>query len=116
MTKYMFLFRGGNYEKLQQSPEEMQAHMQKWINWMQGLSKQGILVDGLPLGKEGKRVTDGGDVILDGPFAEGKEIIGGYLIVNANSLDEAVTISKGCPVLERETGQVEVREIMGMEM
>lgn len=113
MTKYLYLFRGGDARRADQSPEEMQEHMQKWGVWMQGLAEKGTLVDGLPLAQGGKVLTNGGNTVTDGPFAEGAEIVGGYLIVNANDLDEATEISKGCPIFEHD-GVVEVREIMSM--
>lgn len=113
MTKFMYLFRGGDATRSEQSPEEMQAHMEVWKSWMGNLAGNGQLVDGLPLSKEGKVVLSAGETITDGPFAEGNEIVGGYLIVNANNLDEAVEISKGCPIYEHQ-GSVEVREIMSM--
>ena len=53
MTKFMYLFRGGDGRRASQSPEEMQAHMEVWKTWMGGLAGKGTLVDGLPLGKEG---------------------------------------------------------------
>ncbi|NND33607.1 MAG: hypothetical protein HKN76_13535 [Saprospiraceae bacterium] len=113
MSNFMFLFRGGDAQRVQQSPEEMQAHMQKWGVWMGGLKEKGKLIDGLPLGKEGKVVEKSGEVITNGPFAEGAEVVGGYLIVTADSIDEAVEISKGCPIFEH-GGTTEVREIMSM--
>jgi len=58
----------------------------------------------------GRKIT-----VTDGPFTEAKEIVGGYLIVSAGSLEEATTMSKGCPVLE-EGGSVEVRQIHPMQM
>ena len=97
------------------SPEEKQEHMQKWGVWMQELAQKGKLVDGLPLGKLGKVVEKSGEVIHDGPFAEGAEVVGGYLIVNANSFDEAVELSKECPIYEN-NGNTEVREIMNMDI
>jgi len=115
MKDYLFLFRGGDAARAQTSPEEMQEHMQKWGAWMQGLSQKEVLVGGLPLDKGGKVVEKAGEVITDGPFAEGKEIVGGYLMVKSESLDGAVDISKGCPIFEHE-GTVEVREIMPMDM
>ena len=102
----MYLFRGGDGRRASQSPEEMQAHMELWKNWMGGLAGKGQLVDGLPLGKGGKVVSKSGATITDGPFAEANEIVGGYLIVNASSLEDAVEISKGCPIFEHE-GTVE---------
>lgn len=113
MNKYLYLFRGGDALMNKLSPEQMQEHMQKWGAWMQGLTEKKILIDGLPLSKEGKRVKEAGKVIIDGPYTEGAEVVGGYLIVNAESLDHAVEISKGCPIFES-GGEVEVREIMSM--
>ncbi len=115
MTKYLYLFRGGDARRAEQSPEEMQAHMQKWGAWMNGLAEKGSLDSGLPLNGSGKVVSEGGSTVTDGPFAEGAEIVGGYLIVNADRLDEATEISKGCPIFEH-NGTVEVREIMSMDM
>jgi len=115
MKEYLFLFRGGDAVRAEQSPEEMQKHMQKWGAWMQGLAKEGTLVGGLPLDKGGKVVEKAGEIITDGPFAEGKEVVGGYLIVKSDSLDGAVEISKGCPIFEH-TGSVEVRELLSMDM
>lgn len=115
MSNFLFLFRGGDARRLEQSPEEMQEHMQKWGAWMGGLQEAGKLVDGLPLSKEGRVVQKGGDLITDGPFAEGAEVVGGYLIVTAEDLDGAVEISKQCPIFEHD-GNVEVREIMSMNM
>jgi hypothetical protein len=114
MNKFMFLFRGGDARREQQSPEEMQAHMEVWKTWMGDLAGKGQLVDGLPLGKDGKVVKQSGENITDGPFAEGNEIVGGYLIVNAVDIRKAVEISKSCPIFEHE-GTVEVREIMSMD-
>ncbi|MFK5973061.1 MAG: YciI family protein [Flavobacteriaceae bacterium] len=115
MSNFLFLFRGGDATRIEQSPEEMQEHMQKWGAWMGGLKEKGKLVDGLPLAKEGNVVHKGGDVITDGPFAEGAEVVGGYLIVTADDQKEAVEISKACPIFEH-NGNVEVREIMSMNM
>lgn len=114
MQKYLYLFRGGDARMAEMSPEEVQAHMGEWKTWMQGLAEKGQLVDGLPLKAEGKQVSKKGSVVTDGPFAEGAEIVGGYLMVNASSLDEATEISKGCPILDAEDGHIEVREIANM--
>lgn len=113
MTKYLYLFRGGDARRLDSSPEEMQAHMQKWGTWMQDLAEQGTLVDGLPLAKEGKVLINDGNTETDGPFAEGAEIVGGYLIVNAKDITDASNIAKGCPIFEHK-GSLEIREIMSM--
>jgi hypothetical protein len=115
MEKFMYLFRGGDIAAAQQSPDVMQAHMQKWMTWMKALGEKGLLVGGEPLQQEGKQVSGTKKVITDGPFVEAKEAVGGYLIVNANDIDHAVEISKGCPILEVD-GKIEVRPIQKMEM
>src|SRR4051812_14443228 len=100
MKEYLFLFRGGDGRTLQQSPERWQAHMQKWMEWMGGLSAQGSLVGAQPLDGTGRQVAGTGKVVTDGPFMEGKEMVGGYLMCRADNYDGAVEISKGCPILE----------------
>ena len=112
MAEYLLLFRGGDSARTeeQQSPEKWQAHMQKWMQWMGELTAQGKFVGAQPLKMAGRVVAGSKKVVTDGPFVEGKEMVGGYLICRAESLDEAVEISKGCPVLEHE-GLVEIREI-----
>ena len=104
MRQYLYVFRGG-YPPEEISPEEMQSHMEKWVSWMQKISAVGH-----PLHSEGKVVRNGGDVITDGPFTEGKEIVGGYVTLPANDMDHATEISKECPIFEW-GGFVEVREI-----
>lgn len=114
MSEFLYLFRGGDARAASGSPEAMQAHMGKWMTWMDDLAKQGKLSGGLPLKNDGKTVQSRG-VVTDGPYAEGKEIVGGYLIVKANDLNEATEISKDCPIFEYD-GTVEIREIQSMEM
>lgn len=113
MKEYLFLFRGGDTPE---SPEASQAHMQRWIQWMGDLGEQGKFVGAQPLNKMGKQVKGNKKTVTDGPFMEGKEMVGGYLICKAGSLEEAVEISKGCPILEYESGVVEVREIQELKM
>jgi len=117
MKEFLFLFRGGDAGRLndQQSPEKWQQHMMKWKAWMESLTKQGIMTGGQPLNKEGKVLTGSKKKLTDGPFVEGKEIIGGYLIVKAKDIDEATQIARGCPIFEHD-GIVEVREVQQLEM
>lgn len=111
MKEFLLLFRGGDIESLNASPEKWQAHMQQWMNWMGELSKQGQLVGAQPLAQTGKVITGNHKVVTDGPFMEGKEMVGGYLILRAKDYDDAVTISNRCPVLVFDDGMVEIREI-----
>ena len=114
MPEFLYLFRGGDTREANASPHRIQEHMGKWMKWMEELGKQGKFAGGLPLKPEGYTVK-GTNIVTEGPYAEGKEMIGGYLIVKANDLAEATEISKGCPIFEF-NGSVEVREIQSMEM
>ena len=60
--------------------------------------------------------VNAGGVITDGPYAELKEIVGGYIIVKANYIDDAVKLSEGCPILDIPSGKVEVRDVMVFDM
>ena len=113
MEKFMYLFRGGMDSN--QSPEAMQAQMQKWTTWMDALGKKGSLLGGEPLQATGKQIKGKKMVITDGPFVEAKESVGGYLLVNAKDINDAVELSRGCPILEYD-GHIEVRPIQKMEM
>ncbi len=116
MKDFLFLFRGGDHVTLQQSPEKWQAHMQKWMQWMGDLQTKGQLIGAQPLNETGKIVTGNKKVVTDGPYMEGKEMVGGYLMCKAADYNEAVEISKGCPILEFTDGIVEVREIQELKM
>ncbi len=114
MSKYLFLFRGGmNMQGA--SPEQLQANMMKWKNWMDDLTAQGKMKAGEPLDAPCKVLKGKGKKVTDGPFAEGKELVGGYLIVEAGSMDEAVELGKGCPIFDHD-GSVEVRPVREMNM
>ncbi len=116
MEKFMYLFRGGdNHAHNANDSAVAQENMQAWMKWMGELGQKGILVGAEPLQPTGKQVSGKNKVVTDGPYAETKEMVGGYLIVNAKDIDEAVEISKGCPVFN-ENGKVEVRPIQKMEM
>lgn len=114
MSKYLFLFRGGMNMQAA-SPEQIQANMMKWKNWMDDLTKQGRMLAGEPLDRPGRTVSGKAKKVTDGPFAEGKELVGGYLIVSASGMDEAVDLSKDCPIYDHD-GSVEVRPVMEMSM
>ena len=116
MKEYMFFFRGGYSHTEEHSPEAAQAHMQKWMQWMGSLAQQGKLAGAQPLNATGRKIAGTQKVVTDGPFMEGKEMVGGYLICKADTYDEAVEIAKGCPVLEYSDGNVEIREIQELKM
>src|SRR2546429_2002272 len=88
--KYMLLFRGNDWHK-GLSPEEMQQVAGEWMAWFNRLTQQGKAIAGNPLEREGKIVSGkNGRVVADGPFAESKEAIGGYFLLQVKSFDEAL--------------------------
>ena len=96
---YLLLFRGTGWDQ-QLSPEEIQEIMARWAAWFGRLSEQGKLKSGLPLHHEGKIISGkNGRSVADGPFAESKEAIGGFFLLQVDDLDEAVRIAKECPGL-----------------
>ena len=108
MSEFTYLFRG---RETSASPEQMQKTMQKWVAWFKDLGAKGILREpGHPLDPSGKVVNGKGKVVKDGPYAEAKDVVGGYIVVEANDLAHAVEISKGCPILDV-GGSVEVRPV-----
>jgi hypothetical protein len=117
MKDYLLLFRGGDTGRIdaQKNPEEWQTHMMKWKTWMEGLGQAGKLVSGQPLSQEGSVINGSKKTVTDGPFTEGKEIVGGYLMIKAENQKEATELSKGCPILDHD-GTVEVREIQELKM
>ncbi|MBF5067057.1 hypothetical protein G6O45_28005 [Salmonella enterica subsp. enterica serovar Istanbul] len=111
MADFIYLFRGGDPKWATSTPDEMQKQMQKWMAWMKELGAKGKLKGGEPLERGGKVVRGNGKTVTAGPYAEAKDLVGGFLVVHAKDLAEAVELSKGCPVLEHETGSVEVRPV-----
>lgn len=109
-SKYMLLFRGAHWDE-SHSPEEIQEVMNRWTIWMEKLTLEGKMQAGQPLNRgEGKIVSWKNGKTVDGPFAESKEAIGGYFLLQVDDLNEALEIAKRCPALEYGL-DVEVRPI-----
>src|SRR5580704_9676126 len=113
MSEFTYLFRGRNTTA---SPEQMQKTMEKWVAWFKELGANGQLKEpGHPLEHTGKVVMGKQKIVNDGPYAEAKDVVGGYIVIEAKDLSHAVEISKGCPILEA-GGSVEVRPVQMMNM
>jgi hypothetical protein len=113
MSEFTYLFRG---RKASGSPEEMQRHFEKWVAWFKELGATCRLKDpGRPLEGTGKVVSGSQKVVKDGPYAEAKDVVGGYITVEADNISQAVELSKGCPILEV-GGSVEVRPVQKLNM
>ena len=109
-SEHLLLFRGSQWDK-GLSPEELQNAMDQFMSWFERLKQQGKLKAGQPLERSGKIVSGkNGRTVADGPFAESKEAVGGYFLLQVDSLEEAVAIAKQCPILEFGS-TVEVRPV-----
>jgi hypothetical protein len=106
---YMLLFRGNDWLK-DLSSEEKQKVTNQWMAWFKRLTDEGKAVAGNPLEREGKIVSGKNRIVSDGPFAESKEAVGGYFLLDVGTMDEAVMIAQECPGLPY-GARVEVRPV-----
>lgn len=113
MEKFMFIFHGGMDAVSQPSPEFIQQQMGKWMAWIEQLSQAGKYVAGEPLMPGGKVIGGKDRIVTDGPFAEGKEVVGGFFIVNAENYEEALGLTQGYPDFEL-GGSIQIRQVMKM--
>jgi hypothetical protein len=107
MKEFVMIIRLEQLPEINFSPEEMQVGMAVWEKWVDDIIARNILVSrGNRLGDDGRTIRDG-KIITNGPYVETKEIIGGYLIIRANSIDEAADIAKSAPIVG--SGSIEIR-------
>ena len=112
MSEFTYLFRG---RQTPSSPEQRQKHLEKWVAFKDLGAKGHLKNPGHPLEDTGKVVNGSQKTVKDGPFAEAKDVVGGYIVVEANDLPHATELSKGCPILEV-GGSVEIRPIQNLNM
>jgi hypothetical protein len=112
MKEYLLVFRAVQGQ-VRRSPEQTSENMELWKKWIGTLAEAGKMVGGQPL-KPGGRLMSRNN-ITDAPFAEGKEVLNGYVIVKATDYEEAEKLSKGCPIFG-DNGTLEIREIALMDM
>jgi hypothetical protein len=94
------------------TPERAQRSMQVWLAWIRELEAKGHLKDpGQPLERAGKVVRGSKKVVTDGPYLEAKDLVLGFIIIEARDLAQAVELSTGCPIVEG-GGSVEIRPVM----
>jgi hypothetical protein len=118
MSEFVYLFRIGAEAQREAmgTPERAQQRMQHWLAWMRELEAGGHIKNpGEPLDQAGKVVRGRAKTITDGPFIEVKDLVAGFIVVQARDLEQAVQLSTGCPILEGE-GSVEVRPVMKLPM
>ena len=111
MKEFVLIFRNSNNPHANPSPEQLQERM----NWLAGIAAQNKLADkGNRLSATNAKTVKPGDVVTDGPYTEIKEFISGYMIVKTATIEEAIEIAKGNPILKA-GGNVEVRAVLKPE-
>jgi len=109
---YLLLFRGTNWHR-ELSSDEVTKIMSEWNQWFERISNEGKMVAASPLENEGKIVSGKAGAVADGPFAESKEAIGGFFLLNVPTMEDALEIAKQCPALPQGL-TVEVRPVAPM--
>jgi hypothetical protein len=112
MNEFILIFRHQDGNKIA-SPEQIQIWMKQTMDWIASITAKNKYVGGNGLPFQDAKVVRHKGLVTNGPFGEIKETIGGYVIVRADSVEEAVEFAKGCPVLQGEGNSVEVRKIAG---
>ena len=111
MAKFLFVYRSSGDSMRNMTPEQREQSMQKWGAWIgEGLQKGWMLDAGDGLTEEGRVVR--ASIVTDGPFVEAKELLGGFSIVQADTIEAAAQLANGCPGLSS-GGSVEVRRLAG---
>lgn len=113
MANFLFIYRSEPFDMSKVSPEQMQQSMDRWSKWIQQGFAEGWLLDAGDALMPKARIVHRDQVVTDGPFVESKEVVGGYSVVKAASLDEAVGFAKNCPNVV-EGGHVEIRQMAGL--
>jgi hypothetical protein len=109
MAKFVLLLKGGEFNEY--SPEDMQRILEKYMTWSQLLRDKNQHIAGEELSNNGRVVSIKNGKVVDGPFAETKESIGGFWLIEAENMEQAVQLSRSCPHLDF-NGEVEVREVI----
>lgn len=110
MEEYVLIMRHQDGNEVA-SPEQIQQWMQQTMDWINGIAAQNKFVQGTGLPFNDSCVVHANKMVTNGPFGAIKETVGGFIVVKAESVDEAVEFAKGCPVLQGEGNTVEVRKI-----
>ena len=114
MSEFVYLFRASDEEQRQAmgTPEHAQKSMESWLRWIRDLEARGHLKNpGQPLERTGKVVRGNKRDVTDGPYVEVKDLVAGFIVIEARDLNEAVELARGCPMLEG-AGSVEIRPVM----
>ena len=110
MNEFVLIMRHEDGKKIA-SPEQMQEWMKQTMDWIGSIADQNKFVSGTGLPFDDARVVKSDKTVINGPFGDSKETIGGFITVKAETIEEAVEFAKGCPVLQGEGNSLEIRQI-----
>jgi hypothetical protein len=114
MPPYMLLIYDEEAQRANTSEEDMARLMQEYYAFSDSLTQRGAMKDAAPLDPIATartvRVRDGQALVVDGPFAETKEQLGGYYVIECDTIEQAIEAAKMCPGAKY--GSVEVRPVM----
>jgi hypothetical protein len=111
MKNYMLFIREDLNNLKNMTREQEQREIQLMVKWVEDLSKTGNFISGEPLEPE-TRLTRSNEVLHSGPFMELKEGVSGYMIITAETIDQAAELAQGCPLLGSTVKSIEVRPIL----
>lgn len=112
MPRYLLILGGADLDKRSGSPDFRLKMLERYGDWVRGLAERGQFVESHKLfDQAGRRLTMRGGEVIDGPFIEAKDAVGGVFVIEAGSLDEASEAARRCPALELQNGWIEVRVV-----
>ena len=112
MAKYMLLLGGADLDKRSGNAALAPKLFERFSSWLGSLRESGHYIDSFKLHDQtGARLTVRGGQVVEGPFMETKEAVGGALLIQAGSLEEAIALARECPVLDLQNGHVEIRAV-----
>ena len=116
MADFLYLYRGSERVNAGLSPQQMQEYLGRFQAWIESLAKGGKLsaCNCAPLSSGGRTIKGPKAIVADGPYAETKDLIGGYTVISAEDLDVATEIACGCPFLTV-GGTVEIRPVINVK-
>jgi len=118
MREFVFLFRSDEaaYRQGMGTPERAQQSLEAWMDWIHDLESRGHLKErGQPLERTGKVVRGKNKTVTDGPYAEAKDLVLGFIVIQARDLDHAAELAGGCPIVAG-GGAVEIRPVAALPM
>jgi hypothetical protein len=108
----MLIAGGADVDKRSGNPRLAPIMLERYMTWLRGLRESGRLLDSYKLQDQtGRRLTIRGGEVIDGPFIEAKDAVGGIFVIEAASLDDATAIARTCPNLDLQNGYMEVRVV-----